>query len=64
MIGYLRGKILESSAERLLLDVGGVGYQLAIPLSTFSEIDRATPPQNRSILGLIEESKKGLSSPF
>ena len=41
MIGYLRGKILESSAERLLLDVGGVGYQLAIPLSTFSEIDRA-----------------------
>ena len=41
MIGYLRGKILESSAERLLLDVGGIGYQLAIPLSTFSEIDRA-----------------------
>ena len=41
MIGYLRGKVLECSAERLLLDVGGVGYQLAIPLSTFSEIDRA-----------------------
>jgi Holliday junction DNA helicase RuvA len=41
MIGYLRGKVLECSSERLLLDVGGVGYQLAIPLSTFSEIDRA-----------------------
>ena len=41
MIGYLRGKVLESSPEHLLLDVGGVGYQLAIPLSTFSEIDRA-----------------------
>ena len=41
MIGYLRGKILECSHERLLLDVGGVGYQLAIPLSTYSEIDRA-----------------------
>lgn len=41
MIGYLRGKVLESSPEQLLLDVGGVGYQLAIPLSTFSEIDRA-----------------------
>jgi Holliday junction DNA helicase RuvA len=40
MIGYLRGKVLECSPERLLLDVGGVGYQLAIPLSTFSEIDR------------------------
>jgi Holliday junction DNA helicase RuvA len=41
MIGYLRGKVLECSPELLLLDVGGVGYQLAIPLSTYSEIDRA-----------------------
>jgi Holliday junction DNA helicase RuvA len=41
MIGYLRGKILEASPDSLLLDVGGVGYQLAIPLSTYSEIDRA-----------------------
>ena len=41
MIGYLRGKVLKCSPEHLLLDVGGVGYQLAIPLSTFSEIDRA-----------------------
>jgi Holliday junction DNA helicase RuvA len=41
MIGYLRGKVLEASPDSLLLDVGGVGYQLAIPLSTYSEIDRA-----------------------
>lgn len=41
MIGYLRGKVLESSPDSLLLDVGGVGYQLAIPLSTYSQIDRA-----------------------
>ncbi len=41
MIGYLRGKILESSPERVLLDVGGVGYELAIPLSTYSELDRS-----------------------
>lgn len=41
MIGYLRGKILDSKPERVLLDVGGVGYQLLIPLSTYSEIDRS-----------------------
>ncbi len=41
MIGYLRGKVLDAGPETLLLDVGGVGYQLAIPLSTYSELDRS-----------------------
>ncbi|MFQ5525288.1 MAG: Holliday junction branch migration protein RuvA [Thermoanaerobaculia bacterium] len=41
MIGYLRGKLLRTAPERIVLDVGGVGYQLAIPLSTYAEIDRS-----------------------
>lgn len=41
MIGYLRGKLLEAGPERILLDVAGVGYLLAIPLSTYAEIDRS-----------------------
>ena len=40
MIGYLRGKPLRLSPESLLLDVGGVGYQIHISLSTFAELDR------------------------
>lgn len=40
MIGYLRGKIIEAGPEQILLDVNGVGYQLAIPLSTYSALDR------------------------
>jgi holliday junction DNA helicase RuvA len=35
MIGLLRGKLLEKRPNAVLLDVGGVGYQVQIPLSTF-----------------------------
>ncbi len=41
MIGYLQGKLLSRSPDRLLLDVGGVGYAVFVPLSTFYEIERA-----------------------
>jgi len=36
MIGSLRGKLLEKRPNQVLLDVGGVGYQIQIPLSTFA----------------------------
>ncbi len=36
MIGLLRGRLIEKSPNRVLLDVGGVGYQVQIPLSTFA----------------------------
>ena len=32
----LRGKLLEKRPNQVLLDVGGVGYQVQIPLSTFA----------------------------
>ena len=41
MIGYLRGKLRSRSADRVVVDVGGVGYSVAISLNTFAEIDRA-----------------------
>ncbi|MGD0957660.1 MAG: Holliday junction branch migration protein RuvA [Candidatus Acidiferrales bacterium] len=36
MIGSLRGKLTEKRPNQILLDVGGVGYQVQIPLSTFA----------------------------
>lgn len=38
MIGFLSGKLLEKEANSVIVDVGGVGYEVSIPLSTFYEI--------------------------
>jgi holliday junction DNA helicase RuvA len=35
MIGQLTGVLLEKSPPHLLLDVSGVGYEVAVPMSTF-----------------------------
>lgn len=41
MIGQLRGKIVEKQPPRLVIDVGGVGYELEAPLSTFFSLGSA-----------------------
>lgn len=38
MIAYLSGKLLEKQANTAIVDVGGVGYEVSIPLSTFYEL--------------------------
>jgi Holliday junction DNA helicase RuvA len=35
MIAFLRGRLLEKSPNRLVVDVAGVGYDVQVPLSTF-----------------------------
>jgi Holliday junction DNA helicase RuvA len=41
VIGFLRGRVLHSSPDHVLLDVAGVGYSVHIPVSTYSVIERA-----------------------
>jgi Holliday junction DNA helicase RuvA len=35
MIGHLRGQLVDKRPNQVVVDVGGVGYQVSIPLSTF-----------------------------
>jgi Holliday junction DNA helicase RuvA len=35
VIAHLRGRILDKQPNRLIVDVNGVGYDVAVPLSTF-----------------------------
>lgn len=38
MIARLRGNLLEKGADRIVVDVGGVGYEVTIPFSTYYEL--------------------------
>lgn len=38
MIAYLRGTLLEKHPNQVIVDAGGVGYEVLIPVSTFSAL--------------------------
>ena len=41
MIAFLRGKLLEKHPNQAIVDTGGVGYDVTIPVSTFSALGEA-----------------------
>lgn len=50
MIGQLTGRVEHCSPGQVLLDVGGVGYRLQIPLSTFYVLSEAADTQRVKLL--------------
>jgi Holliday junction DNA helicase RuvA len=47
MIARLKGTLISKSPASVLLEVAGVGYQVAVPLSTFSKLG---PPGQEAVL--------------
>ena len=40
MIAYIRGTLEEKAPDRVVIEAGGVGYELLIPVSTFDRLPR------------------------
>jgi len=40
MIGWLKGVLRDKQPPWLLIDVGGVGYELQAPMTTFSALPK------------------------
>ena len=55
MIAHLRGTLLDSSYTECVVDVGGVGYEVSIPLSTFDRLPRVGEELALHILTQVRE---------
>jgi Holliday junction DNA helicase RuvA len=55
MIAYLSGTLLSKQATSAIVDVGGVGYDVAIPLSTFYELGELGEPVQLRIYTHVRE---------
>jgi Holliday junction DNA helicase RuvA len=55
MIGYLKGKILDLTPETVLLETGGVGYEVTISGSAFSQLSGKTEGELFTYLQVKED---------
>src|SRR6266849_1386192 len=63
MIAHLSGTLLSKQATSAIVDVAGVGYEVAIPVSTFYELGEVGSPAQLRIYTHVREEMAALSSP-
>jgi Holliday junction DNA helicase RuvA len=55
MIAHLSGTLLAKQATSVIIDVGGVGYEVTIPLSTFYDLEDLGSPVQLRIYTYVRE---------
>jgi len=60
MIGRLTGRLAAKATDHVLLDVGGVGYLVHIPLSTFYDLPEAESPASLFVHTHVREDTLAL----
>ncbi len=68
MYAYIKGKLVEKAPAKAIIEVGGLGYEINIPLSTYSKIGDAescklythfyVKEDIRALYGFFEEDEK------
>lgn len=60
MFAYLKGILIQKDPTAIILDVNGIGYQIAIPLSTFEKLPRLNEPVKLLIYLQVREDLQAL----
>ena len=60
MITFLRGQLAESLPDRVTIDVGGVGYELFIPVSTYDRLPAPGQPAKLLVHFHVREQEQTL----
>ena len=60
MIARLRGRLADKSPNRVIVDVGGVGYDVAVPLSTYYTLGEAGSDVSLSVHTHVREDTLAL----
>jgi Holliday junction DNA helicase RuvA len=60
MIAYLKGNLIQKTTNQVILDIGGVGYNVSIPLSTYLKLGNIDDTAELHIYTHVTESSFAL----